>query len=144
MTSRVVYQGDLHTEATHLASGSVIVTDAPVDNHGKGQAFSPTDLCATSLATCMLTLMGISARNHGIEMTGATAEVTKVMASDPRRIGQVIIRVRMPEVVYTDGQKKILETAARTCPVTFSLAEGIEQVMEFEWPAVAAPSELPR
>lgn len=137
MTSIVVYQGDLRTQATHLQSGTVIVTDAPLDNHGKGEAFSPTDLCATSLAACMLTLMGISARNHGIEMAGAAAQVTKVMASNPRRISQVIVRVVMPNLEYTEGQKKLLETAARTCPVSFSLAEGIEQVMEFEWPAVA-------
>jgi uncharacterized OsmC-like protein len=133
MTSQVTYLGDLRTECLHLRSGQKFITDAPPDNQGRGEAFSPTDLCATSLATCMLTLMGIGARHHGIEMTGARAEVTKIMAADPRRIDKVIVRVVMPDVAYTEGQKKILETAARTCPVAFSLAEGIEQVMEFVW-----------
>jgi len=132
-TSTVTYLGELRTEATHLQSGIKIITDAPVDNQGKGEAFSPTDLTATSLATCMLTLMGISARNHGIDMTGAQAEVTKIMAADPRRIAKVIVDVTIPERTYSDKEKKILEAAARTCPVSFSLAEGIEQEMTFKW-----------
>ena len=133
MTSKVTYLGDLRTEAVHLRSGITIITDAPVDNQGKGEAFSPTDLCATSLASCMLTLMGISARNHGLNIDGAEAEVTKIMAADPRRISKVIVRVLMPAGQFSEVQKKILETAARTCPVSFSLAEGIEQEMEFVW-----------
>lgn len=132
-TSTVTYLGDLRTEAVHLQSGVRIVTDAPTDNQGRGEAFSPTDLCATSLASCMLTLMGISARQHGIDIDGARAEVTKVMAANPRRIHQVIVHVHMPKNAYTEAEKKILETAARTCPVSFSLSEGIEQVMEFMW-----------
>lgn len=133
MTSTVSYLGDLRTEATHLFSGAKIITDAPLDNQGKAQAFSPTDLCATSLASCALTIMGISARNHGIDMDGAKAEVTKVMASDPRRIHQVIIKFVMPKKGYSELQQTILEKAGRTCPVSFSLAEGVEQIMEFEW-----------
>ena len=133
MTSTVTYLGDLRTEAVHLRSGVTIITDAPVDNQGKGEAFSPTDLCATSLASCMLTIMGISARNHGLNIDGARAEITKVMAADPRRISQVIVHVHMPAGNYSEVQKKILETAARTCPVSFSLAEGIDQVMSFTW-----------
>ena len=133
MTSTVQYLGELRTEATHLFSGTKIITDAPLDNQGKAEAFSPTDLCATSLASCALTIMGISARNHGIDMDGARAEVTKVMASDPRRIHQVIIKFIMPEKPYTEIQRQILEKAARTCPVSFSLAEGVQQVMEFAW-----------
>ncbi len=133
MTSTVTYLGELRTEATHLFSGTKIITDAPLDNQGKAEAFSPTDLCATSLASCAMTIMGISARNHGLDMTGAQAEVTKIMAADPRRIARVIIKFVMPQNGYTDMQKQILEKAARTCPVSFSLAEGIEQVMEFEW-----------
>ncbi|MBP6827576.1 MAG: OsmC family protein, partial [Saprospiraceae bacterium] len=108
-------------------------TDAPVDNQGKGEAFSPTDLSATSLASCMLTTMGISARNHGIDMNGAGAEVHKIMASDPRRIARVEVTVRMPKNGYTETQKKILEAAARSCPVALSLAGELEQVMVFEW-----------
>lgn len=133
MTSTVTYLGELRTEGTHLFSGTKIITDAPLDNQGKAEAFSPTDLCATSLASCALTIMGISARNHAFDMNGTTAEVTKIMAADPRRISQVVIRFVMPQNDYTDTQKQILEKAARTCPVSFSLAEGIEQVMEFAW-----------
>lgn len=133
MTSTVQYLGELRTEATHLLSGQKIITDAPPDNQGKGEAFSPTDLCATSLASCMLTIMGISARNHGLDMTGAKAEVTKIMAADPRRISGIEIRITMPANGFTDIQKKILEAAARACPVHFSLAEGLEEVVVFEW-----------
>lgn len=133
MTSTVKYLGELRTEATHLFSGTKILTDAPLDNQGKAEAFSPTDLCATSLASCAMTIMGISARNHELDMTGATAEITKIMAADPRRIAKVIIKFIMPPNGYTDTQKVILEKAARTCPVSFSLAEGVEQEMTFEW-----------
>jgi len=133
MTSTVTYLGELRTEATHLFSGTKIITDAPLDNQGKAEAFSPTDLCATSLATCALTIMGISARNHAFDMNGAYVEVTKIMAADPRRIAKVILRFVMPQNDYTDTQQQILEKAARTCPVSFSLAEGVEQVMEFVW-----------
>ncbi len=133
MTSTVTYLGELRTEATHLFSGTKIITDAPLDNQGKAEAFSPTDLCATSLASCALTIMGISARNHAFDMNGAYVEVTKIMAADPRRIAKVILRFVMPQNDYTDTQQQILEKAARTCPVSFSLAEGVEQVMEFVW-----------
>ena len=133
MTSKVDYLGELRTTCTHLRSGQQFTTDAPVDNQGKGEAFSPTDLCATSLATCMLTTMGISARNHGIDMTGASADVNKIMAADPRRIARVEVTVHMPANHYTEHQKKILETAARTCPVAVSLSENLEQVIEFRW-----------
>jgi uncharacterized OsmC-like protein len=134
MTSTVEYLGGLRTEATHLLSGQKVVTDAPPDNQGRGEAFSPTDLCATSLASCMLTIMGISARNHQIDITGARAEITKIMAADPRRIARIVLRVVMPpQGNYTDTQKKILEAAGRSCPVSFSLAEGLEQDVVFEW-----------
>ena len=133
MTSTVTYLGELRTEAKHQYSGTKIITDAPIDNQGKAEAFSPTDLCATALASCALTIMGISARNHGLDMTGAQVEVTKVMAADPRRISQVILKYVMPKNDYTDTQKLILEKAARSCPVSFSLSEGVMQVMEFEW-----------
>ncbi|MFN5236686.1 MAG: OsmC family protein [Bacteroidota bacterium] len=130
---KTTYLGDLRTEAVHLRSGARIITDAPTDNHGKGEAFSPTDLCAASLASCMLTIMGISARNHGLNIDGASASVNKIMASDPRRIARVEIRLEVPGSQLDERQQKILETAARTCPVAFSLAEGVEQVVEFEW-----------
>ena len=130
---KTTYLGDLRTEAVHLRSGTRIITDAPTDNHGKGEAFSPTDLCAASLASCMLTIMGISARNHGLNIDGASASINKIMASDPRRIACVEIRLEVPGSQLDERQRKILETAARTCPVAFSLAEGVEQVVEFEW-----------
>jgi len=133
MTSKVVYTGDLRTKCTHLRSGEVIITDAPVDNNGKGEAFSPTDLTATSLATCMITVMGISARNHGINIDGATLEVTKHMAADPRRISAIDIRCIMPHRAYTPREKEILEKAGRTCPVAYSLHPDIEQRVEFVW-----------
>lgn len=142
MTSKVEYLGDLRTEATHLQSGQKFITDAPTDNQGRGEAFSPTDLCATSLACCMLTVMGISARNHNIEMAGARAEVTKVMAADPRRISRVLVKVIMPPGNFSDRQREILERAARTCPVQYSLAEGVEQVMEFVWQEVIVNDSL--
>lgn len=130
---KTTYLGDLRTEAVHLRSGARIITDAPPDNQGKGEAFSPTDLCAASLASCMLTIMGISAHNHGLNIDGATASVHKIMAADPRRIARVEIRLEVPGSQLDERQRKILETAGRTCPVAFSLAEGVEQVVEFEW-----------
>jgi putative redox protein len=133
MTATVTYLGELRTEATHLLSGTKIITDAPPDNQGKGEAFSPTDLCATSLAACMITIMGISARNHGLDMTGAHATINKIMAADPRRIARVEINITMPKNDFDAVQRKVLEAAARSCPVAFSLAEGIEQVITFEW-----------
>lgn len=133
MTSKVIYLGDLRTEATHLQSGSTIITDAPTDNQGKGEAFSPTDLCATSLATCMITIMGISARNHGLNIDGTTAEITKIMASNPRRIAAVEITLKMPDHQFSDREKHLLETAGRTCPVALSLGEGVEQRLTFVW-----------
>jgi uncharacterized OsmC-like protein len=133
MTSIVKYIGDLRTECTHLQSGQIIITDAPVDNQGKGEAFSPTDLTATSLATCILTTMGIRCRSLEIDISGAYAEVTKVMASDPRRIRQIVIKITMPQNDFTDVQKQILEKMAHTCPVAISLSENVEQVVDIQW-----------
>src|ERR1700750_2684903 len=96
MTSTVIYEGDLHTVARHLQSGTEIETDAPVDNQGKGERFSPTDLVATALGSCMATLMGIAARTHNINMDGATFEVEKIMAADPRRISEIKVNVQFP------------------------------------------------
>ena len=134
MTAIVEYKGDLRCECTHLQSGTVTETDAPTDNNGKGEAFSPTDLTATSLGTCMITIMGISARNHGINIDGAEVEITKHMASDPRRISRIDVKILMPQLSYSEKDKKILETAGRTCPVAYSLHPDIEQVFDFVWP----------
>lgn len=131
MTSKVTYLGDLRTECTHLRSGQKFITDAPPDNQGKGEAFSPTDLTATSLATCILTTMAIRARE--LDITGARAEVTKIMASDPRRIIRIEVKITMPKNSFSDRDKKVLESIARTCPVAFSLSEQIEQVIDIEW-----------
>src|ERR1019366_4724768 len=115
MTSRVVYTGGLRTEATHLRSGSIIETDAPVDNHGKGERFSPTDLVATALASCMLTTIGISADTHNINIDGAVCQVEKIMAAEPRRIAEVKVIMDFPEgQQYSDKQKKIIENIALT------------------------------
>lgn len=134
MTSKVIYTGDLSTDATHLKSGKTIVTDAPTDNNGKGEAFSPTDLMATSLASCMLTIMGISARNHGIDMSGSKAEVTKIMTSEgPRKIKEIQVKLSMPNKLYSEKDKKILLAAAASCPVGRSLHSDVVQNIEIHW-----------
>ncbi len=132
MTSKVVYLGELRTECTHLRSGSTYITDAPTDNHGKGEAFSPTDTVATGLASCMITVMGIKARDLGVELTGSTAEVTKHMAAAPRRISKVELDLYLPSAVG-EKQRKILENTGRTCPVAMSLHPELEQVIRFFW-----------
>jgi uncharacterized OsmC-like protein len=133
-TSTVTYTTDLRTKATHLLSGKTIITDAPPDNQGKGEAFSPTDLLATSLACCMLTIMGISAREHGFNIDGTRAEVTKVMYADPRRVGEVHIVLSFPHNRYSDKERKIIEKAAFTCPVSQSLHPDLKQKIEFLFP----------
>lgn len=132
MTSKVIYQGNLRTESEHLQSGSKMITDAPVDNHGKGEAFSPTDTVANAAATCMLTVMGIKAENLQIDMKGTTAEVTKTMASDPRRISRIEVKVRFPDN-YGEKNNKILENTARNCPVIQSLNPNIELDLSFHF-----------
>lgn len=133
MTSKVIYLGELRTESEHLQSGSKMITDAPVDNHGKGQAFSPTDTVANALATCMLTVMGIKANDLGIDMDGASAEVTKTMAANPRRISQIDVLIRFPRS-YEEKQSKILENTGRTCPVLESLHPDIKKNISFLYP----------
>jgi uncharacterized OsmC-like protein len=133
MISKVIYKGNLRTEATHLRSGNVIITDAPLDNHGKGEAFSPTDLASTSLASCIMTIMGIAANTHNINIEGATADVIKVMDSDPRRIKTIEVTIQMPDNNYTDKEKKILEKAAHHCPVGLSLHPDTEEVLTINW-----------
>lgn len=134
MTSKVIYQGNLRTEAEHLQSGRKMITDAPVDNHGKGEAFSPTDTVATALATCMLTVMGIKAEEMKVELEGTTAEITKTMAENPRRIFKIEVNLNFPGV-YSQKQTKILEHTARTCPVLQSLHPEIEKIITFNYPS---------
>jgi putative redox protein len=134
MTSRIVYNGDLRTTATHLSSGNNIETDAPIDNQGKGERFSPTDLVATALGNCMLTIMGIKAKEMGVSLLGTTVDVTKKMALEPRRIGGVVIAFNFAkDVLYTEKEKTVLERAANTCPVFYSLHPNIVVDVTFNW-----------
>ena len=133
MTSKVIYLGDLRTECEHVKSGNKFITDAPTDNNGKGEAFSPTDTVATALASCMLTVMGIKAKQmEGVELKGSTAEVTKIMKAEPRRIARVEIKLNL-EGVQTEKEKKILEDTAKTCPVLNSLHPDMEKEIVFNW-----------
>lgn len=134
MTSQIIYKGDLRTTATHLQSGTAIETDAPTDNQGKGERFSPTDLVATALGTCMVTTMAIKARTMNIALDDTRVDVTKIMVSDPRRIGKIVAHVFFPPgLVIDDKQKEILEKTARTCPVERTLHPDVELDMEFNW-----------
>ena len=127
------YEGQLRCTATHGPSGNVLTTDAPKDNMGKGEAFSPTDLVATALATCVLTTMGIVAQRNNIDMTGATAKVTKEMVSEPaRRIGRLTLHVHMPRGIAAESRER-LENAARHCPVHKSLHPDVQMPITFTW-----------
>jgi uncharacterized OsmC-like protein len=132
-TSKIVYQGGLRTLATHIKSGKEVITDAPPDNNGKGDAFSPTDLLATALGSCMLTIMGIAANTHNINIDGTTIDITKVMAAEPRRVSEVIVEFTMAKNNYTDKEKTILENAAFTCPVAKSLSADLKQTVTFNY-----------
>ncbi|MGF1554758.1 OsmC family protein [Paucihalobacter sp.] len=134
MTSKVTYLGNLRTENTHLQSGNTYITDAPLDNNGKGEAFSPTDTVATGLANCMLTVMGIKAKQLQVNMDGTIAEVTKFMMADPRRISKIKIVFKFPNELDSKNQK-ILEYTAKTCPVHFSLHPDIERDITFNFKA---------
>jgi len=131
--SRVSYLGDLRTEAVHLQSGNTIITDAPIDNEGKGEAFSPTDLVATALASCILTIMGIVAKRNEINLDGTNAEVEKIMATNPRRIGGVKIKILVNKKFDKKIQNK-LENAALSCPVSGSLNKDLRETIEFIYP----------
>jgi uncharacterized OsmC-like protein len=120
-TARIVYQGGLRTSATHLRSGNTFITDAPVDNKGKGEAFSPTDLLATSLGSCAMTIIGIAAQTHGFDVDGTIIRITKIIAENPRRVGEIIAEFDFPERFYSEQEKAIIWHSARTCPVLLSL-----------------------
>ncbi len=132
-TIETTYLGELRTEATHVQSCIKIITDAPVDNHGKGEAFSPTDLLSASLGSCMLTLMGIASREHTINIDGTSCSITKIMASEPRRVSEIQVTFNFPKGDYTDKQKVILERAALTCPVAKSLHPDLIQNITFNF-----------
>ena len=134
MTSQIIYKGALRTEATHLQSNTIIETDAPTDNQGKGERFSPTDLMATSLGNCMITIMGIKARDMNVDLTDTKIDITKIMKAEPRRVGGIKVAFHFPETLKLDDkQKTILENAARTCPVAKSIHPDIEQDISFNW-----------
>lgn len=132
MTSKVTYLGGLRTSSIHLQSGSEIISDAPLDNNGKGEAFSPTDTVANALASCMFTIMGIKARDMGVALEGSTAEVTKFMAAEPRRISGIKIVFILKSDV-DEKARTILERSAMTCPVYHSLHPDIEKDITFNW-----------
>lgn len=133
-TAEIIYNGDLRTTATHLKSGTVIETDAPTDNQGKGERFSPTDLVATALGNCMLTIMGIKARDNNWNIEGTKVTVTKIMGTEPRRITGITVVFDMP-AGHNLGEKEriILERSAHTCPVAYSIHPDIQQNVTFNW-----------
>jgi len=128
-----IYHGGLRTEVTHLKSGNRVVTDAPLDNNGKGEAFSPTDLACASLSSCMMTLMGILAQRESIDLTGLTSEIVKIMDNNPRKIAEVQITFTHVNLVATDIQKEKLRRAALTCPVALSLGADVKQSVSFNF-----------
>lgn len=134
-TSSIKYSGNLRTEATHLRSGKEIITDAPVDNNGKGEAFSPTDLAATSLASCAMTIIGISAAKDGVDFTNSEISMTKTMSADlPRRITKIELDFQFKtNTELPEDQQKKYQRVAHTCPVALSLHPDIEQVYNFTW-----------
>src|ERR1700712_737399 len=134
MTSTVIYDGSLRTVATHLQSGTVIETDAPLDNQGKAERFSPSDLVATALGSCMLTIMGIKARDMNIDLVDTKIEIEKIMKSDPRRIGGINLTFSFPDQLELgEKERTILERAAHTCPVINSIHPDIEVKVLFQW-----------
>lgn len=131
-TSKVTYLGELRTSSIHINSGSEIISDAPLDNNGKGEAFSPTDLVANALASCMFTVMGIKAREMNVDFSGSTADVTKIMGTEPRRI--ITIQVVFTMSISVDEKTRIiLERTAMTCPVFYSLHPDIKKEIIFNW-----------
>ena len=131
MTSKVKYLGDLRTESTHLSSGKKIITDAPIDNHGKGEAFSPTDLVATSLASCMLTIIGIYCQNHAIEFKNGHVEVEKIMGTNPRRIEKINLNIDLSENRWDETTRLKVIAAGKACPVAKTLEGNV--IMEFNF-----------
>jgi uncharacterized OsmC-like protein len=132
MTSKITYLGELRTSSIHIQSGSEIISDAPIDNNGKGAAFSPTDTVANGLGSCMFTVMGIKAAEMNVNLSNSTAEITKIMAAEPRRISEIHIVFNIT-VEVDDKTKTILERTAMTCPVYYSLHPDIKKVITFNW-----------
>lgn len=127
------YQGSLRTQAIHLKSQNIVITDAPVDNNGKGEAFSPTDLVCAALSSCMMTLMGMLAERENIQLEGLKSDIVKIMDSNPRKISEIQITFTHPNLVATEVQRQKLKNAALTCPVALSLADSVKQSVVFNW-----------
>ena len=132
-TIKTIYLGELRTENEHLQSGNKVITDAPTDNRGRGEYFSPTDLLATALGSCIMTIMGIKARDNGIDIEGTQVDVTKIMASDPRRVAEVVVEFNFPAKNYTDEEKQLVESVAGVSPVPLSLHPDLVQTIKFNW-----------
>ncbi len=132
-TIKAKYLGGLRTECEHLQSGNKILTDAPTDNQGQGAAFSPTDLLAASLGSCIMTIMGITARDNNIDITGTEMDITKIMASGPRRVAEVVVEFNFPDKVYTDKQKELIAAVTKTSPVPLSVHTAMKQTIKLNW-----------
>lgn len=132
-TISIEYKGELLNKCRHNQSGTEIFTDAPIDNHGKGSSFSPTDLLCNSLATCMMTIIGVASETFNFEVTGTKIEVTKIMTANPRRVGEIIIDFYFPNINYTPKEKKIIEKSAMTCPVYLSLHPDVIKTIHFHY-----------
>ena len=132
-TASILYEGQLRTTSVHLQSGKTIITDAPTDNNGKGEAFSPTDLLSTSLGCCMLTIMGIVAARHELQIENTRVDITKTMAANPRRVSAIKVEFYLPAGNFSEKDKQLLENAARTCPVALSLHPDLLQDVSFQW-----------
>ena len=132
-TIQTQYIGSLRSKATHVKSGNVLVTDAPLDNKGRGEAFSPTDLLATSLGSCMITIAGMAAQEHGFSIDGTTIDIIKIMASNPRRVAEVIVELHFPKNNFTEKHKEIIRVACLNCPVAKSLHPDLKQTVVFNF-----------
>lgn len=130
---KTIYLGNLRTNSAHLKSQNQLITDAPTDNNGRGEAFSPTDLLATSLATCAATIMGIAAQKHNLQIENLACDVTKIMAANPRRVSEIIVEFNFAKNDFSDEQKQILIDAANSCPVAFSLSESLNKKFIFNF-----------
>ncbi|WP_016775584.1 OsmC family protein [Anaerophaga thermohalophila] len=133
VTIKSRYLGNLRVESTHLRSGTKIITDAPVDNRGKGESFSPTDLLATSLGSCIMTIMGITAEDNKIDIEGTEVEITQIMSLSPRRVEEVIVSFYFPANGYTEKEKRIIENVAGSSPVPLSISPEVKQTIRFYW-----------
>lgn len=132
-TIKTIYLGELRTENEHLQSGNKVISDAPTDNRGKGEFFSPTDLLATALGSCIMTIMGIKARDNNIDIEGTQVDVTKIMASDPRRVAEVIVEFTFPKKDYSEEDRQLIESVAGVSPVPLSLHPDLKQTIRFNW-----------